>query len=88
MIKCSDPGATVAKGEYQHLFVCAVCGGAYYSRPEADEECREEFISRYGHAPEETTDDELVSICDYCNEEFNRRKRLIKRDSDENRNRL
>ena len=63
-------------GEYQHLFICGICGGHYYSDPLLDGACREEFISRYGHAPENTIDDELVSLCDVCNEEYERRRAL------------
>jgi hypothetical protein len=50
--------------EYQHLFTCFICKNKFYSVK--DEECLEEFVKRYGHLPEETTDDELVSICDNC----------------------
>lgn len=63
--------------EYQHLFTCAVCGESFYSIPSCDEECRDEFIPRYGHAPEETDDDELVSLCDECNAEYERIKKSM-----------
>lgn len=74
-------GGGRAKGAEQIIksrqFTCAVCGNTYYSKPERDAECREEFVSRYGHLPEETEDDELVSLCDWCNEEYDRLKRLM-----------
>lgn len=63
----------VKQGEYQHRFTCYLCGETFYSRPEDDESCRQEFIERYGHTPEETTDDDLVSLCDSCNEEYEKR---------------
>lgn len=55
-------------------FVCAVCQHEYYADAAKDAECEAEFISRYGHKPEATVDDELVSLCDWCNEEFERRR--------------
>jgi hypothetical protein len=54
------------------VFTCAICHNIYQAREADDDACRQEFIDRYGHAPEDTTDDELVSICDACNDEFNR----------------
>ena len=61
---------TINGGEYQHRFTCALCGNTFYSDPNKDAAMASEFVSRYGHASEETTDDELVSLCDACNDEY------------------
>ena len=58
----------------QRVFTCAVCGNFFRSLQASDESCREEFIARYGHTPEETVGDELVSVCDTCNEKLVRTK--------------
>lgn len=66
--------------EYQHRFTCEIYNGQYYSNLASDEECLAEFVSRYGHTPEETTDDELVSLCDTCNEEYKRKSQMCNND--------
>jgi hypothetical protein len=42
-----------------------------------DAEMRDEFVSRYGHKPEETVDDEILSLCDSCNDEYERLRRAM-----------
>jgi len=51
----------------KRTFICCGCWQEYYADVSRDNECRQEFIDRYGHTPEETKDDEIVSLCDYCN---------------------
>jgi len=58
----------------KRTFVCAVCWEECYADASRDNECRQEFIERYGHTPEETVNDELVSVCDSCNDEYERRR--------------
>jgi hypothetical protein len=56
------------------IFQCAVCAKMFIADAARDQECENEFVRRYGHRPEDTTDDEVVSVCDGCNAEFDRRR--------------
>ena len=51
-------------------FTCALCGHVYIANESRDAEMRDEFVSRYGHKPEETVDDKILSLCDSCNDEY------------------